>query len=99
MVAAPGSLTAKKSSAPEKSGIKNNRRHRSHRFCRDRCGNAGRDQHRDGNANQLRSKRRQAIVAAIRPTIFDCEVAALDKVGLVEARSERGQERRVFVSR
>ena len=60
---------------------------------------AGRDQRRHWNTNQLRSERRQAIVATFRPTIFDCDVAALDETSLVEARAERGQEGRIFVCR
>jgi hypothetical protein len=78
-------------------GVENDRNRRRCRLGGDRCSNAGSDQDRHRNANQLRSERWQAIVATIRPAIFDCDVAALDKTSLVKAPAERGQEGRVFV--
>jgi hypothetical protein len=40
-------------------------------------------------ANQIGSQLRQSIVLAVRPSEFDCHVAAFDKAGLAKALAER----------
>ena len=50
-------------------------------------------------ANEFGRQFRHPIVLAIRPTIFDRHVPALDMAGFVEALAERAQQVRMYVWR
>ena len=52
---------------------------------------AGRDDHRHLTANQIGRQRRQPIILALRPAVFDRDVPALDIAGFAQALAERGQ--------
>jgi hypothetical protein len=43
-------------------------------------------------ADQIGGQSRQSLVMALRPTVFDRDVATLDKTRLVEALVERGHD-------
>ena len=55
--------------------------------------------HGDLPANQIRCKRRQPVMLTLRPAIFDRDVLAIDKSGLVQPLSERVDKRRGTGSR
>ena len=44
--------------------------------------------HYDPAANQIGGERRQSIILALRPAVFDSQVPALDRAGLVQALAE-----------
>jgi hypothetical protein len=52
------------------------------------------DDDRDLATDEVRRKRRHPIVLAIRPAIFDLDVATLDEAGLLKAPPKAGVEMR-----
>ena len=56
-------------------------------------GDVYRGDYRDLPADQIGGQRRQSFVMALRPTVFDRDVATLDKTRLVEALVERGHDK------
>jgi hypothetical protein len=75
---------------------------RNRRGCRLGCkcrGAAGRGNHGDLSANQLRRQHRQPIVLPLRPAVFDRDVLALDITDFLEALAERGYYVRVRLGR
>src|SRR5262249_10845765 len=49
---------------------------------------AGGSQHRDGTADQFGSERRQAVIVAVRPAVFDRHVPALDIAAFRQAAAK-----------
>ena len=82
---------------PGSNGISANREYdwycrRRRLRCQGRRGAANRGDRRNLPADQIGGQRRQSLVIALRPTVFDRDVATLGKTRLVEALVERGHD-------
>ena len=76
------------------------RNRRGRRLCRQcRRSTADGDDHAHLTADQIGRQRRQSIVLALRPAIFDRHILALDIAGFFQALAERGQRCGVLVRR
>jgi hypothetical protein len=69
----------------------NNRDRRGRRFGRDRNLVAERGDHGHTTADQVSHQRREAIVLALQPVVFDRDVLAFDVAGFAEALAEPGR--------
>jgi hypothetical protein len=67
------------------SRFENDRNGRARRFCRESRWSACCGNHSDLTTHQIGHHRRQLIASAIRPMIFDCDVAAIDVTGLTQS--------------
>jgi hypothetical protein len=52
---------------------------------------AGRSNHVDRSMNQISRQCRQSVILVVRPTVFDCDVAAFEVTGFIETQPEGGQ--------
>jgi hypothetical protein len=59
----------------------------------------GRGDHGDLSANQIGQKRRQLIVPALQPVVFDRHVLAFDVPGFIEALAKCGRKARGGIGR
>src|SRR5262245_31268269 len=56
---------------------------------------SGGDEHCHLTAHQVSRQRRQSIIVAVRPAIFDCDIAALDVAAFTQAFAEGSNKGRV----
>src|SRR5215472_379000 len=79
--------------------LEDDRDRRSRRFCCDCRRSGDRNNHSHLSANKVSRQCGQAIVAALRPEIFDRHIAALDVTDIVKALTEGSDPRRVRFGR
>jgi hypothetical protein len=65
-------------------GFEHDRNGRGRRLRRQCRRGAGSGNYRDVTLNQIGRQRRQPVILALRPAVFDCNVAAIDVTGLTE---------------
>ena len=75
--------------------FEDDRNGRGRRLCRKRRRSAGRGNHGHLTMNQISRHRRQPIVLAFRPTVFDRHVLAIDVTGFAQPFEKGGQVSRV----
>ncbi len=80
-------------------GFEHDRNSRGRFLCRQRRRRAGGGNDRDLMLNQVGRQRRQAVILALGPAVFDPHIAAVDVAGLSEPFEKSRRERRVTLRR
>jgi hypothetical protein len=99
VAAGPGETSDKTELDRVTADTEDDRDRRCRSFGRERRHVAGRGDYGDLSANQIGQQRRQAIVLALQPVVFDRHVLAFDVPGFVEALAKSSRKARGGIGR
>ena len=97
----PGRLRLADEAEPDRvaARFEDDRNGRGRRLCRKRRRSAGRGNHGHLTMNQISRHRRQPIILALRPAVFDRHVLAFDVTGFAQPFEKGGQLSRITLGR